>query len=63
LEKFHQHGFIPANFVVAASGRFLTATSWCRKLEALFADWPFKGESTAAHPDECRLCRHRRLRG
>jgi predicted Zn-dependent peptidase len=42
LEKFHQQWFHPANFIVAASGDF-DRDQMVQKLEALFADWPFKG--------------------
>ncbi len=47
LEKFHRQWFNPANFVVAASGDFDRA-QMVQKLEALFADWPFKGETPPA---------------
>ena len=43
LEKFHKTWFHPANFIVAASGDFSRA-DMIRKLESLFADWPFSGE-------------------
>ncbi len=43
LEGFHRKWFDPANFVVAASGDF-DRDEMVRKFEALFADWPFKGE-------------------
>jgi predicted Zn-dependent peptidase len=43
LEAFHQRWFAPANFVIAASGDF-DREDMVRKLEALFADWPFPGE-------------------
>ncbi len=43
LRAFHQKWFAPANFVVAVSGDFDRADMIAR-LEALFADWPFKGE-------------------
>ena len=49
LEKFHQQWFHPANFVVAASGDF-DREQMVQKLEALFADWPFKGETPAPIP-------------
>jgi len=49
LEKFHQQWFHPANFVVAASGDF-DRDQMVQKLEALFADWPFKGESPPPIP-------------
>jgi predicted Zn-dependent peptidase len=43
LQAFHQKWFHPANFVVAASGDF-EREAMIKKLEALFADWPFTGE-------------------
>jgi predicted Zn-dependent peptidase len=49
LETFHQKWFHPANFVVAASGDFDRATM-IQKLETLFADWPFKGQSPPPIP-------------
>jgi zinc protease len=49
LEKFHQQWFHPANFVVAASGDF-DRDQMVQKLEALFADWPFKGEAPPPIP-------------
>ena len=49
LEKFHQQWFHPANFVVAASGDF-DRDQMVRKLEALFAGWPFQGEAPAPIP-------------
>jgi zinc protease len=49
LEKFHQQWFHPANFVVAASGDF-DRDQMVRKLETLFADWPFKGEMPSPIP-------------
>jgi zinc protease len=49
LEKFHQQWFYPANFVVAASGDF-DRDQMVRKLQALFAGWPFKGQVPPAIP-------------
>ncbi len=49
LEKFHHHWFHPANLVVAASGDF-DRDQMVQKLEALFADWPFKGEAPPSIP-------------
>ena len=49
LEKFHQQWFHPANFVVAVSGDF-DRDQMVQKLEALFADWPFKGEAPTPIP-------------
>ncbi len=49
LEQFHQRWFHPANFVVAASGDF-DRDEMVRKLEALFANWPFRGETPPPIP-------------
>ena len=49
LEKFHQQWFFPANFVLAVSGDF-DRDQMVQKLEALFADWPFKGQAPSAIP-------------
>jgi zinc protease len=49
LEAFHQQWFHPGNFVVAASGDFDRPTL-IAKLEALFADWPFRGGTPPAIP-------------
>ena len=43
LQGFHHKWFHPANFIVAASGDFERETM-IAQLEALFADWPFRGE-------------------
>jgi predicted Zn-dependent peptidase len=49
LQAFHRRWFHPANFVVAASGDF-EREAMIRKLEMLFADWPFPGETPPAIP-------------
>ena len=49
LENFHQQWFHPANFVVAVSGDF-DRDQMVRKLEALFANWPFKGATPPPIP-------------
>jgi predicted Zn-dependent peptidase len=49
LEAFHRKRFHPAQFVVAASGDFDRA-AMVAKLEKLFADWPFKGDTAPAVP-------------
>jgi predicted Zn-dependent peptidase len=49
LEKFHRQWFHPANFVVAVSGDF-ERDQMGQKLEALFANWPFKGETPPPIP-------------
>jgi zinc protease len=49
LEAFHQKWFHPANIVVAVNGDFDRATM-IAKLENLFANWPFKGETAPPIP-------------
>jgi zinc protease len=49
LEKFHQQWFHPSNFVLAVSGDF-DREQMVQKLEALFANWPFKGEMAPPIP-------------
>ena len=49
LEAFHQKWFWPSNFVVAASGDF-DSDQMVQKLESLFANWPFKGETPSPIP-------------
>jgi predicted Zn-dependent peptidase len=49
MEAFHKKWFHPANFVVAASGDF-DREQMVHKLETLFADWPFAGETTPPIP-------------
>lgn len=49
LEQFHQRCFHPANFVVAASGDF-DRDQMVRKLDALFANWPFRGQTPPPIP-------------
>jgi predicted Zn-dependent peptidase len=49
LEDFHRKWFHPAQFVVAASGDF-ERDAMVAKLEKLFADWPFRGETAPAVP-------------
>ncbi len=51
LEAFHHRWFAPANFVVAVSGDF-DRDEMIRKLEALFADWPFKAEAPPPVPTD-----------
>src|SRR5262245_39330005 len=43
IEQFHRRWFHPSNVVVAVSGDF-DRDKMVQKLEALFGDWPFKGE-------------------
>ena len=49
LEAFHQKWFVPANFIVAVNGDFDRADMIAR-LEKLFADWPFQGETPPPVP-------------
>lgn len=49
LEDFHRKWFHPAQFVVAASGDF-DRGDMVGRLEKLFADWPFRGETAPAVP-------------
>jgi zinc protease len=49
LEAFHRQRFAPRNFIIAASGDF-DRDEMTRKLEALFADWPFAGQSPPPIP-------------
>jgi zinc protease len=49
LEAFHRAWFAPSNFIVAASGDF-EREAMVQKLETLFADWPFAGESPKPVP-------------
>ena len=49
LKAFHQKWIHPANFVVAASGDF-DRDEMIARLEKLFADWPFKGETAPPVP-------------
>ena len=49
LQAFHRKWFHPASFVVAVNGDFDRA-AMIGKLESLFANWPFKGETPTAIP-------------
>jgi predicted Zn-dependent peptidase len=49
LGEFHRNWFHPAQFVVAASGDFDRAVM-VQKLEKLFADWPFRGDTAPTVP-------------
>jgi predicted Zn-dependent peptidase len=51
VAAFHRRWFHPANFVVAANGDFDRADMVAR-LNALFADWPFKGDVAPAVPSD-----------
>ena len=49
MREFHRAWVHPANFVVAASGDFDRA-EMIRKLEQLFANWPWKGSNAPPVP-------------
>ena len=49
LQDFHHKWFHPSNFIVAASGDF-DKSKMTDKLETLFADWPFRGETAPPIP-------------
>ena len=49
IRKFHQAWVQPANFVVAASGDF-DRDAMVKKLEQLFATWPFRSIRTGKAP-------------
>ena len=54
LVDFHRRWFHPRNFVVAASGDFARA-DLVAKLERLFANWPFPGETPPSIPTNANL--------
>lgn len=54
LRKFHQAWVHPANFVVAASGDF-DRQAMIKKLEPLFANWPFQGAKAPPIPTNTRF--------
>lgn len=49
LEAFHRRCYFPSNFVVAVSGDF-DRNQMIQKLEELFQNWPFGGESLPPIP-------------
>ncbi|MSU57770.1 MAG: insulinase family protein [Pedosphaera sp.] len=49
LEAFHQKWFAPGNFIVAVNGDF-DREDMTARLEKLFGDWPFKGETPPPVP-------------
>jgi len=54
IEQFHKTWFHPANFVIAASGDFDRA-QMITKLEKLFSDWPFKGQTPPPIPTDAHF--------
>lgn len=57
IEDFHRKWFYPSNFVVAASGDF-DRDQMIPKLDALFANWPFKGSPTQPVPTNTAFAAH-----
>lgn len=51
IEQFHQKWFVPQNFVIAVNGDF-DREAMIDRLEKLFGDWPFKGETPPAVPTD-----------
>jgi predicted Zn-dependent peptidase len=49
LVQFHRAWFHPANFIVAVNGDF-DREGMLKKLETLFANWPFKGKAAPKVP-------------
>lgn len=49
LQAFHQRWFVPANFVIAVNGDF-DRDEMIARLEKLFSNWPFKGETPPSIP-------------
>lgn len=54
VRAFHRGWFHPRNFVVAASGDF-EREAMVARLEELFANWPFEGESAPAVPGDIQM--------
>ncbi len=54
LKAFHRDWFHPSNFIVAVNGDFDRA-AMVQKLEALFANWPFKGKTAPPVPGGGKL--------
>jgi predicted Zn-dependent peptidase len=56
MESFHRKWFSPPNFVVAVNGDF-DREQMIQKLEALFGDWPFKGEKPPPIPTNTQFAK------
>jgi predicted Zn-dependent peptidase len=56
LREFHRKWFVPGNFVVAVNGDFDRA-AMVAKLEELFANWPFKGETPPPIPTNTAMAK------
>ncbi len=54
LQQFHHRWFHPANFIVAVSGDF-DRDEMIQKLEKLFVNWPFKGETPGPVPVDTKF--------
>jgi predicted Zn-dependent peptidase len=54
LQDFHRTWFVPANFVVAVNGDF-DRGPMIQKLEALFGNWPFSGQSPPPIPTDTQF--------
>lgn len=54
LVGFHHRWFHPANFTLAVSGDF-DRDAMIAKLEQLFANWPFKGETPPPIPTDAKF--------
>ena len=57
LESFHKRFFYPSNFVLAVSGDF-DRDQMLSKLEQLFSDWPFQGETAPPIPTNTVFAQH-----
>ncbi len=56
LQAFHRKWFYPSNFVVAVSGDF-DRDQMVQKLETLFANWPFQGDTPPAIPTDTQFAK------
>ena len=56
LRAFHQKWFVPGNFTVAVNGDF-DRDAMVAKLEELFANWPFKGETPPPIPTNAAMAK------
>lgn len=54
IESFHRKWFVPANFVIAVNGDF-DRDAMITRLEKLFSDWPFKGETPPPVPTDTKF--------
>jgi len=56
VRAFHKKWIHPANFIVAASGDF-DRQAMIDKLKALFANWPYQGETSPAIPGDIQFAK------